>query len=428
MKAKIKITVGLLVIGLSLLLFFRQFAMFAEAEDEIFSARQTRLVSALLAEELMRSCDELTREVRNFAVSSDPDSKARYEEIIDVREGLIPRGRVTDQSFMDVIEDTGIRTQVDDDPLLFIGIVRQSGLSIAEVEALEKAKLKSDALIEVERAVFSKLDQEIITPEMRIEALEILVSDEYLAAKSDIRSRIREFEVMVRNRMEASAAEARERCSRIRFSLIGLGVLVAGLVLGWMLVEVTRAARFEGCVRRDALTDLASRSYLHEYLGKVTANAEARGEIVLMAFIDLNGFKRINDRFGHEKGDELLRVIANCLHDECRTRDLVARYGGDEFVVVFFSPMNQRSESISRMNQIIERAFREVRAKEGYGEIGASAGISVFPCPAVSVDDLIRKADEAMYRAKKSGKPLAICIHKEDHTLVCRFPGEVSAG
>jgi diguanylate cyclase (GGDEF)-like protein len=192
-------------------------------------------------------------------------------------------------------------------------------------------------------------------------------------------------------------------------------------------VEVRRAARFEGCVRRDALTDLASRSYLHEYLGKVTANAEAHGEIVLLAFIDLNGFKRINDRFGHKNGDALLRVVANCLHDECRTRDLVARYGGDEFVVAFVSPMNQRSESISRMNQIIERAFREVRAKEGYGEIGASAGISVFPCPAVSVDDLIHKADEAMYRAKESGKLLAICIHKEDHTLVCRFPSEVSA-
>ena len=125
---------------------------------------------------------------------------------------------------------------------------------------------------------------------------------------------------------------------RIRYLIIGLGLLFAAAAFGGFLLEYHKAEKFKDSAQTDSLTNRASRRHLHEYL-EATGAAIARGEIVPLAFLDLNGFKLVNDRYGHRSGDELLRAVAKSLHEQCRESDLVARYGGDEFIICVHFPI-----------------------------------------------------------------------------------------
>jgi diguanylate cyclase (GGDEF)-like protein len=129
----------------------------------------------------------------------------------------------------------------------------------------------------------------------------------------------------------------------------------------------------------------------------------ASGEALTVAFLDLDGFKAVNDEHGHAVGDDLLRVMARVLTDEVRTQDAIARLGGDEFVVAL------RGASVAEAVQISERIRRRMREAlmlEGASEpvrlsvsIGLAAG-SVSD----TVDSLLHEADVALYEAKRRGR------------------------
>lgn len=153
----------------------------------------------------------------------------------------------------------------------------------------------------------------------------------------------------------------------------------------------------------DALTDLPNRFLLMERLSHEIAIAQRERFGLAVLFLDLDGFKSVNDQFGHEVGDELLRVVAQRLLALVRQSDTVARLGGDEFVIALNNSADR--DEVALIAQHVVDSLAEPMQLQGHGiQVGCSIGIAVFPADALTPVDLIKKADAAMYGAKAAGK------------------------
>ena len=153
----------------------------------------------------------------------------------------------------------------------------------------------------------------------------------------------------------------------------------------------------------DPLTGLPNRLLLKDRLGVALSQALRRQDLVAVLFLDLDGFKQVNDRLGHEMGDRLLQEVAARLRRLTRSGDTLARLGGDEFVMVLVDLL--RPEDVVAAARKILVAMREPFVLLGQGlQVTASIGVSLAPSDAVEVDVLIANADAAMYRAKENGR------------------------
>ena len=153
----------------------------------------------------------------------------------------------------------------------------------------------------------------------------------------------------------------------------------------------------------DALTDLPNRTLLMERLGQKIISCERQQCNLAVMFLDLDGFKSINDRFGHNVGDELLKVISKRLLELVRQSDIVARLGGDEFIFVVHDP-KARNEILQVAERIINSLNKPIEVAGNLLNVGSSIGISIFPDDGVKAIDLITRADKAMYASKSSDK------------------------
>ncbi len=154
---------------------------------------------------------------------------------------------------------------------------------------------------------------------------------------------------------------------------------------------------------RDALTGLPNRAMLLEHLAASLARGERTGLLPAVMFLDLDGFKAVNDGLGHEAGDELLIEVGKRLLECVRATDVVARFGGDEFVILLD---NISSLDMARQvaDRIIARVEEPVELSCGTGNVGTSIGISLPGTDEIDSETLLGQADTAMYRAKQLGK------------------------
>jgi len=153
----------------------------------------------------------------------------------------------------------------------------------------------------------------------------------------------------------------------------------------------------------DELTDLPNRRHLIERLHLALARAQRRESEVSIVLIDLNGFKPINDNFGHEAGDSVLTITGQRIAETVRRTDTAARWGGDEFIVVLedFQGRGNASMVIGKIMTEIEKPI-DIQGVEA--KVSGSFGVVFFPEFCLDVDQLIKLADRAMYRAKKIHK------------------------
>lgn len=170
--------------------------------------------------------------------------------------------------------------------------------------------------------------------------------------------------------------------------------------------EKAWAKQLHQLAHHDPLTGLPNRLVFEERLESALALARRNHSRVALVFIDLNGFKAINDSLGHAAGDQVLQTTAARLHDTLRNSDSVARLGGDEFVTVLEGLSAERApEDEARV--IAERLLAPLDAPIRLGDtlqrVGVSLGIALFPDHAQTRDQLIHVADLAMYEAKRSG-------------------------
>lgn len=170
----------------------------------------------------------------------------------------------------------------------------------------------------------------------------------------------------------------------------------------------------------DPLTGLGNRNQLHERLGELEREyALGTDCTAAVLFIDLDGFKTINDALGHNAGDVLLSTIGQRLTQAARATDLAIRLGGDEFVVLTTST---EANALAHFAERILLAIREPIELQSHGavQVSASIGIACFPQDGASVDDLLRSADVAMYAAKAQGKNGVARYHPQMATAANR--------
>lgn len=155
--------------------------------------------------------------------------------------------------------------------------------------------------------------------------------------------------------------------------------------------------------RRDILTGIANRRALEQHLEQELAKAARYGTEVAVLYLDLDEFKPINDRFGHEGGDFVLRETVRRLVSAVRDRDLVSRVGGDEFVLVV--PL---AEAGDNCDSLAERISASVRNPIALGDkeirVGVSVGVAIFPADATTSGELIARADHRMLEKKKGAR------------------------
>ncbi len=174
----------------------------------------------------------------------------------------------------------------------------------------------------------------------------------------------------------------------------------------WVYSDITERKRREEEVRElahhDALTGLPNRRLLDDRIAQAFASARRSGEHVAFMLLDLDRFKPINDTYGHEAGDGVLKAVATRLKTCVRGSDTVARVGGDEFVVML--PMRGGQDAVRVAETILATLGEPIAFGGNQFQVGVSIGISVFPEDATDKDELLKFADRAMYHVKAAGR------------------------
>lgn len=166
----------------------------------------------------------------------------------------------------------------------------------------------------------------------------------------------------------------------------------------------------------DPLTKLDNRMGCFNGIENAILSAKRNHQLIAVFFMDLDHFKQVNDQYGHRIGDYILKEVANRIRKCVREEDIVARIGGDEFVVVLKNIHNVDNAKKSALN-IIAAVQKSYDIDHSHCNIGISIGISLYPDHAQQSDDLIMLADAAMYEAKKLGNSVIVYQPFEKSTL-----------
>jgi diguanylate cyclase (GGDEF)-like protein len=167
------------------------------------------------------------------------------------------------------------------------------------------------------------------------------------------------------------------------------------------LEQYSRA--LESMALHDALTGLPNRRLLFDRLALAIAHARRNKSTMAVMYLDLDGFKQINDTLGHDAGDALLRMVADRLVAAVRQEDTVARLGGDEFMIALWE-LNHADDVAKLVSKVIEAVSQPYRIQGRDVRMTASVGVGIYPMHGEEVETLMKSADLAMYEAKHTGK------------------------
>jgi diguanylate cyclase (GGDEF)-like protein len=184
-------------------------------------------------------------------------------------------------------------------------------------------------------------------------------------------------------------------------------LMTIGEQLGMVYEREAVNRKLQFLADHDNLTGLVTIRVTKDRIEQACARAYRNKQIAALLFIDLDGFKKVNDEHGHDVGDALLQQVAFVLKDSIRDADTAARIGGDEFLVVLSDLESENG--VIRVARALNEALSNISVVEGKTvKIGASIGVSMSASESWNVEALIRAADDAMYKAKKAGKKVII--------------------
>jgi len=161
--------------------------------------------------------------------------------------------------------------------------------------------------------------------------------------------------------------------------------------------------QLEHIAHYDVLTSLPNRSLLADRLTQTMLQCQRRHQSLAVVFLDLDGFKAVNDKQGHDAGDELLIIISQRMKEALREGDTLARFGGDEFVAVL-ADLVKVEDCEPVLERLLLAASEPVLVGESVLQVSASVGVTIYPQDGAEADQLMRHADQAMYVAKQAGK------------------------
>ncbi|MGD0967831.1 MAG: diguanylate cyclase [Candidatus Aquilonibacter sp.] len=182
---------------------------------------------------------------------------------------------------------------------------------------------------------------------------------------------------------------------------------VVATMIGAALARERREEELEEIAYVDSVTRLPNRRYAMDQLRLSIARAERSGDQIVAYFIDLDGFKAINDEFGHAIGDDFLAITAARLRAVLREGDILARVGGDEFVALQSGAASVDGEALRLGERLIQAASERAIFDGRSVAVGASVGIAAYPRDAATAEGLLERADQAMYASKRAGKGVA---------------------
>ncbi len=185
-------------------------------------------------------------------------------------------------------------------------------------------------------------------------------------------------------------------------------------IIGHILQAARCQNEWKQLALTDDLTSLPNRRYLMRSLDRILGRAAREHFRITVCMFDIDNFKKYNDEFGYPAGDEIIRATGQLLLRRCRVEDVVARYGGDEFVVVFWDSQDPRVEGSQHPEQPMEvmRRFQDALKEHDFGVLGPkakgtltiSAGLATYPWDAATAKDLLAAAASALRQAKQHGK------------------------
>lgn len=171
--------------------------------------------------------------------------------------------------------------------------------------------------------------------------------------------------------------------------------------------DITERKRAEVKLKRiahyDLLTNLPNRVLLADRLSQAMVQCQRRNKSLAVAYLDLDGFKAVNDTYGHDVGDKLLTTVSQRMKEALREGDTLARIGGDEFIAVLVD-LDNTEDKKPVLKRLLKATAEPVAVGDAAMKVSVSIGVTLYPQDGVDADQLIRHADQAMYVAKQAGK------------------------
>jgi diguanylate cyclase (GGDEF)-like protein len=456
--------------------FVTSFFWYVSTERAIDVANQQRLQSFFLADTLRQSSDDLTRMVRSYVVTGEPRYKAHFQEIMAIRDGKAPRPKLYHRVYWDLVTEDALRPRPAEPAVPLLVLMQQAGFTKAEFAKLAEAKGYSDDLTQIEFKAMQLHEQARSVPEpealaLNRQAVALLYDQRYHQAKAGIMQPIDQFYQMIDERSTNDIRQAMIWADVARYLFVAIGIWLLYLlwqihqyfsavlgtslptlyqyisalgsdlqgkpievdtarqdtVLGWlakteqrlMQMDEKRALvqhRLEHLAHYDALTGLANRLLLLQTLEQAIRRKPAA--LIGLAYLDLDGFKVINDRYGHVLGDQVLQLLAMRLQQLMRPQDMLARFGGDEFVVLL-NGLKSQDEGTELLSQLLQQLQKPLQLDEYSLQLSGSIGVTFYPQrQPLEADQLLRQADQAMYQAKQGGKNRYQCFDSAQEELL----------
>ncbi|AJD92675.1 hypothetical protein JMA_33580 [Jeotgalibacillus malaysiensis] len=197
--------------------------------------------------------------------------------------------------------------------------------------------------------------------------------------------------------------------NKVELKIKTLPIRVNGETIGIYEVgqDMTQRNRAERALKKmaftDSLTGLPNRRHITEKIDEIIADAKENHREFAILYIDMDHFKEINDSFGHDAGDDLLKLFANRIRNEMNEDQLVARLGGDEFLVLLPN-ITDEADAVNKAGEVLSALSKPYRISGQQLDVTSSMGISIYPRHGKNKRELMKQADEALYSAKDNGK------------------------
>jgi diguanylate cyclase (GGDEF)-like protein len=419
--------------------------------------QKRRYESRLLAEELRRSSDDLTRMARTYVVTGDPRFLEYFKEISAIRDGTSPRPDNYENIYWDFISAHKNYKSESGVKISLIDKMKALNFSESELGLLQDAKMLSDDLMKLETRAFNALqglyqdDEGAYSVKGKSDAVlarNIVFGEDYYQAKYRIMEKIDQFYELLDYRTEKEVNDVAQLHKIYQAIALVLSIIIIVMVfIGYGLIkkdvikplnnlsdwikqmhsgEYNFDARefrnneigiianafaamashvssnifdLEHVSQTDPLTKINNRSALDGALFNEMQRFERYGTPCSILMIDIDHFKKINDRYGHLIGDKVLIEVVKVLRDAIRLSDIPGRWGGEEFVVVC------PNTDLESGKVVAERIRDRISHHEfdGVGHVTVSIGVSAFEI-GESLEQTIQKADELLYKAKSEGR------------------------
>lgn len=214
---------------------------------------------------------------------------------------------------------------------------------------------------------------------------------------------------------------------RVAVQVSLLIVIILGFIIMWnrrLKTEVTHRKQLEEKMKHmathDDLTGLANRVLLKDRINTAVKFHQRQSLLMAVIFLDLDGFKSVNDSHGHDVGDELLMLVAKRLQSCVRKSDTVVRFGGDEFVLLL-TGLHYSNEAIFVADKVLQLLQSPFELSSATVQIGCSIGIAMYPHDGANDTELLKKADTLMYQVKSSGKNhylMSTQVNENNHSVL----------